>query len=456
MPVNAPPTLDNSLSRQVEPLPDHGPIGMYVCGPTVYARPHLGNARSIIIYDVLYRILLDYYGQDQVTYIRNITDVDDKINEAAKSRGITIAALTDEVTAQFHSDMDALGCLRPTIEPRATIHIPQMIGMIERLIEHGYAYVASGHVLFDIHSQPPHPHWHYGMLSGRAADEQEAGARVEVEAYKRHPGDFVLWKPADTDDDASSIFDSPWGAGRPGWHIECSAMATHYLGKSFTIHGGGADLKFPHHENEIAQSCCAYPDGEYARHWVHNGFLTAYGEKMSKSLGNVITVHDLLEQGIRPEVIRFALLSTHYSKPLDWNDKLLSDCQKQLDKLYGLIGRHDQRDDVQDAFRRALHDDMNTPKAMSLLHQMEPETLRASGQLLGLLQASPAQWAQAQPVDSRALNLSEAEIEALIEARRQAKREKNWPEADRIRDHLQGEGVKLVDKPGGVTEWQVI
>lgn len=323
--------LYNTLSGKKEPFKplkeDH--VTMYVCGPTVYARPHIGNARSVVVYDVLFRLLSTLYPQ--VTYVRNITDVDDKINAAAIERGISIQALTSEVTQWFHDDITALGCLPPTHEPRATEHIDGMIEMIEQLIDRGHAYVGSDgeHVLFDVTS-----YHNYGLLSGRKLEDQEAGARVAVESYKHHAGDFVLWKPADDEDDASSKFDSPWGVGRPGWHIECSVMSSRFLGNSFDIHGGGADLKFPHHENEIAQSCCANEGSVYARYWVHNGFLTVNGEKMSKSLGNFVTVRDLLDAGIKGEVIRLALLMSKYNEPLDWNSEKIRDAEKLLDKWY--------------------------------------------------------------------------------------------------------------------------
>jgi cysteinyl-tRNA synthetase len=442
--------LYNTLTRQKEPLDTLLPLGMYVCGPTVYARPHIGNARSCVVYDVLYRLLRTVYGKEGVIYVRNITDVDDKINAAARQRGISIHTLTEEVTAHFHADMDALGCLSPTIEPTVTAHMAEIISMIEALLANGHAYVAQGHVLFDV-TTPPHHGWQYGMLSGRNTEEQEAGARVAVESYKRHSGDFVLWKPADNDDDPSSVFDSPWGQGRPGWHIECSAMSTRYLGKNFAIHGGGADLKFPHHENEIAQSCCAHHGSHYAKHWVHNGFLTVNGEKMSKSLGNFITVHELLESGIAGEVIRLALLSTHYAKPLDWTNKLVEDCQKQLDKLYTKMQGVAQHESAPDEVVALLADDLNVPRVIAALHGLDAAYLKATGALLGLLQADPHAWAA---TTRTAPTLSDAEIQAFIAARSLAKSQKNYAEADRIRNHLLEYGIELVDGAGGVTTWR--
>jgi cysteinyl-tRNA synthetase len=316
--------LHNSRTRRKEPFAplEAQNVRMYVCGPTVYDRAHLGNARPVVVFDVLYRLLRHVYGENHVTYVRNFTDVDDKINararamqEAGDARPLNaiIRALTDETIGWYHADMDALGALRPTHEPRATEFIVQMVAMIEGLIAKGHAYAAEGHVLFDVRSYPD-----YGKLSGRSVDDMIAGARVEVAPYKRDPMDFVLWKPSTAEEPG---WDSPWGRGRPGWHIECSAMAHELLGPAFDIHGGGIDLQFPHHENEIAQSCCAHPDADFANFWLHNEMVQVEGKKMSKSLGNFFTVRDLLEQGIPGEVIRFVMLSTHYRKPMDWTEE---------------------------------------------------------------------------------------------------------------------------------------
>lgn len=455
--------LYNTRTRQKEtfvPLdPSHAK--MYVCGPTVYDRAHIGNARAMVVFDVLYRVLKHHCPQ--VTYVRNITDVDDKINAAAKANGETILDLTKRTTAAFHADMEALNVLPPNVEPRATDHIRDMITMIEKLILQRHAYSAEGHVLFDVTSFPD-----YGALSNRSLEEMLDGARVEVAPYKKNPGDFVLWKPSAEGEPA---WDSPWGKGRPGWHIECSAMSTHYLGADFDIHGGGADLQFPHHENEIAQSRCAHTGSNYANYWVHNGFLTVNGEKMSKSLGNFVTVHDMLEQGVQGEVMRYALLSTHYSKPLDWNAKILEDAKKALDSFYLALanaGPHlasdntDMfREDVPENVTEVLNDDLNTPKAIAVLHQLtkalnkaeDPHKrsalageLQISGGLLGLLQHKPNTWLGRDQGDSA--------IESLITARNQAKKEKNWAEADKIRQELSDKGIILEDKPGGVTEWR--
>lgn len=513
-------TLYNTLTRQKEPfIPlDETNVRMYVCGPTVYARPHIGNARSVVVYDVLYRLLRHLYGAEHVTYVRNITDVDDKINAAAIERGISIQQLTQEVTGWFHDDMDALNCLRPTYEPRATQYIPQMIAMIEKLIANGNAYVSQRHVLFSVESrvQSSESSWVYGMLSGRIAEEQQAGARVAVESYKKNPGDFVLWKPADAEDDASSKFPSPWGVGRPGWHIECSAMSTDLLGKDFDIHGGGADLKFPHHENEIAQSRCAHPDSVYARTWVHNGFLTVNGEKMSKSLGNFITVRDLLDKGVHGEVIRLALLSAKYNEPINWTDKLVDDAKKQLEVFYealyplGIPGRpgsvhslqklelwlgryetflengdwnddlwtHPSAKTLEEEFFNALSNDLNIPLAVSKLHSMskiryqggrdtmpdiQPHlffsyrvVLKKCANTLGLATKTHSQFKEAIHIQKTQENIMEASfnIEQKITARTEAKATKNWAEADRIRDELKAQGIILEDRPDGMTDWR--
>jgi len=462
----------NTLTRKKEPFTpmDEKNIRMYVCGPTVYDRPHLGNARSVVVYDVLYRLLSHTYGKEHVTYVRNITDVDDKINAQAKTNNEPISALTGRVEGWFHDDMAALNCLPPNREPHATAHITQMIVIIEKLIANGHAYVSQGHVLFDVKSYKE-----YGALSGRKLDDLIAGARVEVESYKKHPGDFVLWKPGDAGDDASSLFDSPWGKGRPGWHIECSAMSSEYLGDHFDIHGGGADLMFPHHENEIAQSRCATPGSKFANYWVHNGFLTVNGEKMSKSLGNFTTVKDLLDKGVKGEVIRFALLSAKYNEPLDWNEKLVHDAKLTLDKwyrlllpppLWGRVGVGGEPPQTQTsnmlkdsphpnpppqggegiaAFLQSLSDDLNLPKAFSLMHAAKPEELKAMGALLGILQQDPESWFKGEVSDN---------VQSLIDARIAAKKEKNWPEADRIRQELSAQGILLEDRPDGTTDWR--
>jgi len=473
--------LHNTLTRKKEPFEPLDPknVRMYVCGPTVYDRAHLGNARSVVVYDVLFRLLRHIYGLEHVTYARNITDVDDRINATAKQRKITIKQLTTEVTQWFHDDMAVLGVLPASdskssgimIEPKATDHISGMIKMIERLIKNGKAYAAQGNVLFSVKSMPD-----YGHLSGRVQEELEAGARVKVENYKRDPNDFVLWKPADADDDPSSTFESPWGKGRPGWHIECSAMSTHFLGTDFDIHGGGSDLMFPHHENEIAQSCGAFPGSHFAKFWVHNGFLTVNGEKMSKSLGNFITVRNLLDKGVKGEVVRFALLKTKYNEPLDWSEKLLNDAKKNLDYLYrGLstanvqagreLAQNSDNEKIREFFIHyldPLKDDLNTPAsftALLLLAQQCIEQpvqqakdlygflLKETAAMLGILEHSPQEWFQGSAAAGD-------NVQPLIDARIAAKKAKNWGEADRIRNELKAQGILLEDRPDGTTDWR--
>ena len=370
--------LYNTLTASKEEIitKDSDVVKMYVCGPTVYNRPHLGNARSIVVYDLLFRLLKQSFKE--VIYVRNITDVDDKINKEAKQQGISISQLTTQITKLFHADIKALNTLPPTIEPKATDNILEMIEMVKKLIEKKHAYVVNGNVLFDVSSYQK-----YGQLSHRDPLKLMAGARIEIADYKKNPLDFVLWKPSNEDDDVSSIFDSPWGKGRPGWHIECSAMSSKYLGVNFDIHGGGADLQFPHHENEIAQSCCAHENSSYARYWVHNGFLTVNGEKMSKSLKNFVTVFDLLQQNINGVAIRLMLLSSHYRKPLDFNAKSLSDAQKTLEKFnkiiaetklifkdqYNLIDFVNDKHISQEVLE-SLSDDLNFSKTLACLHNL--------------------------------------------------------------------------------------
>ncbi len=432
--------LSNTLTREIEefiPL-DASHIKMYVCGPTVYAPPHIGNARSVVVYDVLFRLLRQQFPK--VTYVRNITDVDDKINAAAVERNITIRALTEEITAKFHADMAALNCLPPTIEPRATEHIAGMIALIEKLIAGGYAYAAEGHVLFRVQKDE-----NYGKLSRRSMKDMVAGARVEVAPYKEYAGDFVLWKPASEKDDASAKFDSPWGVGRPGWHIECSAMSAAHLGTDFDIHGGGADLMFPHHENEIAQSTCGHVGSGYARYWVHNGFLTVEGEKMSKSLGNFITVDDLLQRGVKGEVIRFALLSTRYNEPLDWSEKLLADSQKVVDRMYRQSGAVGETAELNGEILAALNDNLNTPKALAILQTLDGAALRTNAKFLGLLNLTAEQWFQGEASDDTLW------IDVQIATRDEAKKARDFATSDAIRDTLKARGILLEDSATGTT-----
>ena len=451
--------LYNTLTRGKETLEPVVPerVGMYVCGPTVYDYAHIGNARPIVVFDVLYRLLKRQYAE--VTYVRNITDVDDKINARASESGENIGSITQRTTEAFHQDMAALGALKPDVEPRATGHIPQMIAMIERLIEAGHAYEAEGHVLFDVPSMAD-----YGKLSGHSRAQLIDGARVEVAPYKRDPADFVLWKPSTPE---LPGWDSPWGRGRPGWHIECSAMSGEYLGRTFDIHGGGQDLIFPHHENEIAQSRCANPDDGFARLWMHNGYLMVEGEKMSKSLGNYFTVHELLEE-YPGEAIRLVLLQTHYRQPLDFTRTAIAEARSILDRLYGALRKAPEvapmdGGGVPDAVLEALSDDLNTPLALARLHELAgalnkaadddrsrcAADLVAAGAILGLLQDDPEAWFKWRPPGAE--EFDEGKIEALIAQRLEARAAKDFTEADRIRDDLAGRGIVLEDGAQGTT-----
>jgi cysteinyl-tRNA synthetase len=454
--------LYNTATRRKEefkPL-DPGRVGMYVCGPTVYDLPHIGNARPVVIFDVLYRLLRRQYGDAQVNYVRNITDIDDKIIAAAKANNESIDALTQRTTEALHADAAALGCLPPTVEPRATGHIKAMITMIETLIAQGHAYSADGHVLFHVPSMAE-----YGKLSGRNRNDLIAGARVEVAPYKKDPGDFILWKPSAAGDDGDQPgWDSPWGRGRPGWHIECSAMAKAHLGTTFDIHGGGRDLIFPHHENEVAQSVCAN-SAPFARFWVHNGFVTVNGEKMAKSVGNVVVLRDLLSRW-PGEAVRLAVLKTHYRQPLDWTEDAVREAKANLDRWYRLIEEADGDDAPKDSASRefwdALDDDLNTPQAFAAMGATsDAQSLRAGGEILGILQGDPVAWRTGHYVmnaeaGSYAVTGFPAElgIEDLIAKREAARQSRNFAEADRIRDELLAQGIVLEDKPGGKTQWR--
>jgi cysteinyl-tRNA synthetase len=446
--------LFNTLTHKEEPITtlEPGHLKMYVCGPTVYDRPHIGNARSAVIYDLLFRFARVVFPK--VTYVRNITDVDDKINKAAKEQKISIQELTQTITDFFYADIGALNVLRPTHEPRATENIAEIITMIEKLIANGNAYVNKGHVLFNVSSYAD-----YGKLANRQLDEMIAGSRIEVADYKNDPLDFVLWKPADDEDDISSVFQSPWGdknnGGRPGWHIECSAMSSKYLGTDFDIHGGGADLQFPHHENEIAQSRCATPGSHYARFWVHNGFLTVNGEKMSKSLKNFITVRDLLDQGVSGITIRYLLLSSHYRKPLDFTQKALDDAKYSLEKFHETIAsdfNQSPSNAVPSIVLTHLAEDLNMSKVIAELHQMskkgEKADLAATLDFLGLYDQNF--------LSRKVKNFSvdESFINEQIALRLIAKQEKNFAEADRIRKSLLEKGINLEDVSGGKTIWK--
>ena len=452
--------LHNSLTRRREifvPI-DPGHVRLYVCGPTVYDRPHVGNARPVVVYDVLVRLLRQLYPR--VTYVRNITDVDDKINARAAETGVPIGEITARTTAEYHADMAALGALPPDIEPRATEHIAEMIGIIERLIASGHAYAADRHVLFAVPSFAE-----YGKLSGRSPDQLIAGARVDVAPYKRDPGDFVLWKPSPP---GVPAWDSPWGPGRPGWHIECSAMAWRHLGESFDIHGGGNDLIFPHHENEFAQSLCAFPGSRFARLWMHNGMLRIGGEKMSKSLRNFFTVHQVLERW-PGEVIRLLLIRGHYRAPIEYSEALLGEARKELDRFYRALMRTPAP--AAGALPRgvltALCDDLNTPQAIAEMHVLADRAmagdavasagLRAAGNLLGIVQWDPETWFKAVPgdpvrgQDGVERSHSDSQIDAAIAERLAARNSRDFAMADAIRKDLEGQGILLEDGPQGTT-----
>ena len=449
--------LHNTLSGNKDVFKPLNPdrVTMYVCGPTVYNLAHIGNARPAVVFDTLFRLLQTDY--DEVIYARNITDIDDKIIAACRESGRDMAEFTEEFTRKYHEDMAGLNVLPPTIEPRATDHIDEMIRLTATLIEKGHAYESSGHVLFAVQSMED-----YGKLSHRSLEDMLAGARVEVAEYKRYPGDFVLWKPSDTGEPG---WDSPWGRGRPGWHLECSAMIHAHLGETIDIHGGGRDLIFPHHENEIAQSECAH-GGQYVRYWMHNAYLDIDGEKMSKSLGNFHMVRDLL--GEYPgEVLRFALLSAHYRSPLNFSAELLDQARAALDSLYGALrdaSGVEVDEDVTlegEAFFAALNDDLNTPQAISELHAIARSLnkaddgerahlkarLLAGANLLGLLEEDPETWFQQGGDDA----MPAAEIEAAIAQRQQAKADKDFARADEIRDELKARGVILEDSRDGTT-----
>jgi len=446
--------LYNSLSRALEPFRPQDPnrVTFYVCGPTVYNFVHIGNARGPVVFGLLADLLRRHFPQ--VVYARNITDVDDKINAAATKQGVPITTITDRFAQAYREDMAALGVAPPDIEPAATAHIPQMIRMIEALIAQGHAYAAEGHALFAVDSYAK-----YGELSRRSTDEMLAGARVEIAPYKRAPGDFVLWKPSTPD---LPGWDSPWGRGRPGWHIECSAMCEAHLGETIDIHAGGVDLQFPHHENEIAQSACAHGGKTFARYWLHNGMLTFDGSKMSKSVGNIRRVHDLIKEH-PPEALRLALMSAHYRQPLDWSEGLIEQSVRTLDRLYGTLRDLGDVDAagvaIPDAVEQALADDLNTPLALAALQQIAAEArkaegeargalksqLLAAGRALGLLQQAPEAWfARGVSADD------DARIQALVEERVAAKAARDFARADAIRKQLADEGIALEDTPQGV------
>ena len=458
--------LYNTLTRQKDafvPL-DPAHVGMYACGPTVYDRIHVGNARPIVVFDVLVRLLRRQY--DKVTYVRNITDVDDKIIKRANERDMNIATLCADTIKSYHADTKSLLTREPDFEPRATEHIDGMVAMIETLIANGFAYEAEEHVMFHVKQMPD-----YGGLSGRSMDDMIAGARVEVAPYKRDAADFILWKPSSQEQPG---WDSPWGRGRPGWHIECSAMSKYYLGEVFDIHAGGLDLIFPHHENEIAQSCCAHNTDKMANYWLHNGFVTVEGETMSKSTGHFVTVADAVDDAEhRGEIVRYILLSAHYRAPLDFSRNAAFDARNSLDRLYRAVGDVDADPAaVDEAFLNCLCDDLNTPAAMARLHELArlankgdneaAITLKTSAAVMGLLGQSGDAWGkgfEAKSVeDTGALGTAEIvvtdeAIDAKINARNDARKNRDFAEADRIRDELAANGIHLEDRADG-TIWR--
>lgn len=443
--------LYNSKTRQkqdFEPL-DRSNVRMYVCGPTVYDRAHLGNARPVLVFDVLYRLLRHTYGPEAVTYVRNFTDVDDKINASALARQqagdsrpleALIAERTDETIAWYHADMDALGALRPNYEPRATGFIGPMITMIEKLIASGHAYAANGHVLFRVRS-----YQNYGALSGRSVDDMIAGARVEVAPFKEDPMDFVLWKPSSAQEPG---WNSPWGRGRPGWHIECSAMSYELLGDTFDIHGGGLDLQFPHHENELAQSACAHPTGSFAQVWMHNEMLQVEGKKMSKSLGNFFTVRDLLDKGYAGEVIRFVMLSTHYRKPMDWTEAKAREASHTLTAWYRATDNVTAATDVPKDMIDILANDVNTSGAIAEMHGLASREdwagLKAAMRLLGLPDAEDAEWFRQEAKMASFNNLPDSDkLFGLLKKWQDLRNARKFAEADLLKQRIEDCGVKL-------------
>ena len=442
--------LTNSLTRKKEIFKPINPkkISLYACGPTVYDSPHVGNARSLVVFDVLYRILKVIYGSD-VTYVRNITDVDDKIIEASQKNKISINEITNKVTKTFHENCRSLNCLKPSIEPKATEHVTGMIEMTSSLISKGFAYENQGHVYFAINSFKD-----YGKLSNKNLDELKAGNRIEISDLKKNPMDFVLWKPSKNEDPG---WESPWGRGRPGWHLECSVMSEKYLGKNFDIHGGGLDLIFPHHENEIAQSCSNNNTKNFANYWIHNGFVTINGEKMSKSIGNIITITDDVKK-YSGQVVRLALLSAHYSQPLDWNDKLLNSQESILDKWYSLYSEKKGNTFEVD---ETLLDDLNTPGYIAKIHELYNDANKGDEEkklkfnqackLIGLFNISKKEW---ESLKKSKISVPESYITKKIEERTKAKNNGNFALADKIRDELLSKGIMIEDQKGK-TIWKV-
>jgi cysteinyl-tRNA synthetase len=442
--------ISNTLTRSKEkfiPI-DEKNIRMYVCGPTVYDYPHVGNARPLIVFDLLFRLLSKIYPNSKVTYVRNITDIDDKIIEASNKSKISIQDLTSKVTKDFHDDCNYLGCLNPTIEPKATEHLNEMINLIKKLIQNDFAYESNKHVYFQVTKFKK-----YGNLSNKKIEELISGSRVEVSDNKKEPGDFVLWKPSKENEPS---WDSPFGKGRPGWHLECSAMSEKYLGNHFDIHGGGLDLIFPHHENEIAQSVCANNNEKFSNYWLHNGYVTIEKQKMSKSLGNFITINEL-KKNYNGQVVRLAMLSTHYTQPFDWNENILDVSQKSLDKWYEFYS--DEKEEISEENLKFLLDDLNTPLMISNIHELykkaktgdslSAKQLSSSCKILGLFNQTHNEWKNFKKIGK----ITSEEIEKLISERNKARSKKDFKTSDEIRDLLVSKGVLIKDKDG-ITTWE--
>ncbi|MDC3022631.1 cysteine--tRNA ligase [Candidatus Pelagibacter sp.] len=436
--------LTNNLSNKKEQFvpKEKKNVGMYVCGPTVYDDPHIGNARPLVIFDILFKLLKNEFPS--VTYVRNITDIDDKIIKSSQEKKISTKELTEKVTSSFFRDCDFLNCENPTHQPKATEHIKLMIEMINDLIKKGFAYENKKHVYFEVKKFSD-----YGKLSNKNLEDLVAGSRVEISENKKNSEDFVLWKPSNNDEPA---WDSPWGKGRPGWHLECSAMSKKFLGNEFDIHGGGIDLIFPHHENEIAQSRCANDTKVFANYWVHNAFITMSNEKMAKSQGNILKIKDFRNK-ISGQVIRLALMSAHYKQPLDWNDKLLSDCESTLDKWYKLYSSNLKSVKVSDEILKPLYEDLNTPGYIANLHKLFEKANRGENidlfisacKFIGLMNETSEQWNE---LKKKRVSITETEIENMLSLRDKARENKNYKEADRIRDQLLDKGVLIEDKDG--------
>ncbi len=446
--------LTNSLGNKKEkfvPI-DNKKIGMYVCGPTVYDDPHIGNARPLVVFDILYKVLKCKYGNKSISYVRNITDVDDKIIQTSLEKKISIEDLTRKITKNFNNDCEYLNCEKPNEEPKATENISLMVKMTEELIKKNYAYINKNHVYFEVKKFKD-----YGKLSNKNLEELIAGSRVEISENKKNPEDFVLWKPSKEHEPS---WDSPWGKGRPGWHLECSVMSKKYLGNKFDIHGGGRDLIFPHHENEIAQSRCANDTNTFANYWVHNGFITISNEKMAKSQGNILRIKDF-KKNINGQVLRLALISTHYKQPLDWNDKLLEECQKTLNKWYDCYVEVKKKVLIPDEFLAPLYDDLNTPSYIANIHKLyekahqgniqDKEVFTTACNFIGLLSETRNHWLKFKKEKSE---ISEEEILSKIKERDKARKDKDYKLSDKIRDELLNKGVLIEDKDGKTT-WKL-